>query len=219
MNVVEGGVEILLKVVVKHTWLTVVLGHHGNERADVHGFHFALVVVVFARSSQSGSISNSFLFSLRRIFPLFDGEVVDRVISRVVTPVGTEFDGISLLLKLSALVEFVCPGHTAAEVVPVHVSVDNNVAEGSPAPEAELADLPDIRLPHVIRYVEHHINYNYFYIIAQSVTMYAATKGKNEKITGLDGQVVQLEQDFEDMMRKRDEEKRKLELKFKDVYQ
>ena len=49
--------------------------------------------------------------------------------------------------------------------------------------------------------------------------MYAATKGKNEKITGLDGQVVQLEQDFEDMMRKRDEEKRKLELKFKDVYQ
>ncbi len=31
--------------------------------------------------------------------------------------------------------------------------------------------------------------------------MYAATKGKNEKITGLDGQMVQLETDFEDMMR------------------
>ena len=31
--------------------------------------------------------------------------------------------------------------------------------------------------------------------------------------------MVQLETDFEDMMRKRDEEKRKLELKFKDVYQ
>ena len=57
-------------------------------------------------------------------------------------------------------------------------------------------------------------------IIIKSVTiMYAATKGKNEKITGLDGQVVQLETDFDDMMRKRDEEKRKLELKFKDVYQ
>jgi hypothetical protein len=49
--------------------------------------------------------------------------------------------------------------------------------------------------------------------------MYAATKGKNEKITGLDGQMVVLESDFEEMMRKRDEEKRKLELKFKDVYQ
>ena len=35
---------------------------------------------------------------------------------------------------------------------------------------------------------------------------------------GLDGQVVQLEVDFEDMMTKRDAEKRKLELKFKDVY-
>ena len=49
--------------------------------------------------------------------------------------------------------------------------------------------------------------------------MYDQTKGKNEKIVGLDGQMVQLETDFDDMMRKRDEEKRKLELKFKDVYQ
>ena len=49
--------------------------------------------------------------------------------------------------------------------------------------------------------------------------MYAQTKGNNEKIVGLDGQMVQLETDFDDMMRKRDEEKRKLELKFKDVYQ
>jgi hypothetical protein len=31
--------------------------------------------------------------------------------------------------------------------------------------------------------------------------------------------MVVLESDFEEMMRKRDEEKRKLELKFKDVYQ
>ena len=49
--------------------------------------------------------------------------------------------------------------------------------------------------------------------------MYDQTKGNNEKIVGLDGQMVQLETDFDDMMRKRDEEKRKLELKFKDVYQ
>ena len=31
--------------------------------------------------------------------------------------------------------------------------------------------------------------------------------------------MIKLESDFEEMMRKRDEEKRKLELKFKDVYQ
>ena len=49
--------------------------------------------------------------------------------------------------------------------------------------------------------------------------MYEATKKKNEKLTGLDNQMVQVEADFEEMMRKRDEEKRKLELKFKDVYQ
>ena len=48
--------------------------------------------------------------------------------------------------------------------------------------------------------------------------MYVQTKGNNEKIVGLDGQVVQLEVDFNDMMTKRDIEKRKLELKFKDVY-
>jgi hypothetical protein len=49
--------------------------------------------------------------------------------------------------------------------------------------------------------------------------MYAATKGENEKMSGLDNQMVQVEKDFEEMMRIRNEEKRKLELKFKDVHQ
>jgi len=49
--------------------------------------------------------------------------------------------------------------------------------------------------------------------------MYAATKGKNEKLTGLDGQMIKLEEDYDQMMIIRNEAKRKLELKFKDVYQ
>jgi len=49
--------------------------------------------------------------------------------------------------------------------------------------------------------------------------MYEATKKENEKVKGLDVQMVQVEEDFETMMRIRNEEKRKLELKFKDVYQ
>ena len=49
--------------------------------------------------------------------------------------------------------------------------------------------------------------------------MYQATKIENEKLAGLDNQIVQVEVDFEEMMRIRNEEKRKLELKFKDVYQ
>lgn len=49
--------------------------------------------------------------------------------------------------------------------------------------------------------------------------MYKSTKKENEKVVGLDNQMVQVEADFETMMRVRNEEKRKLELKFKDVYQ
>jgi hypothetical protein len=49
--------------------------------------------------------------------------------------------------------------------------------------------------------------------------MYKATKTENEKLTGLDSQIGQVEVDFDEMMRIRNEEKRKLELKFKDVYQ
>ena len=49
--------------------------------------------------------------------------------------------------------------------------------------------------------------------------MYEATKAENEKMKGLDNQMVQVEADFEEMMRIRNEEKRKLELKFKDVHQ
>jgi hypothetical protein len=49
--------------------------------------------------------------------------------------------------------------------------------------------------------------------------MYDATRKENEKVSGLDNQMVQVEEDFATMMRIRNEEKRKLELKFKDVYQ
>jgi hypothetical protein len=49
--------------------------------------------------------------------------------------------------------------------------------------------------------------------------MYDATRKENEKVSGLDNQMVQVEEDFATMMRTRNEEKRKLELKFKDVYQ
>ena len=49
--------------------------------------------------------------------------------------------------------------------------------------------------------------------------MYNATKKENEKVAGLDNQMVQVEADFEEMMRIRNEAKRQLEIKFKDVYQ
>ena len=49
--------------------------------------------------------------------------------------------------------------------------------------------------------------------------MYEATKKENEKVVGLDTQMVQVEKDFDEMMRVRNEAKRQLELKFKDVYQ
>ncbi len=49
--------------------------------------------------------------------------------------------------------------------------------------------------------------------------MYKSIKTRNEKLGGLDKQMVQVETDFDEMMTKRNEEKRKLELKFKDVYQ
>jgi len=49
--------------------------------------------------------------------------------------------------------------------------------------------------------------------------MYEQTKKPNEKLGGLDNQMVQVETDFDEMMTKRNEEKKKLELKFKDVYQ
>lgn len=48
--------------------------------------------------------------------------------------------------------------------------------------------------------------------------MYTATRKENEKMGGLDKQMVQVEEDFDTMMRIRSEMKRKIELKFKDVY-
>ena len=48
--------------------------------------------------------------------------------------------------------------------------------------------------------------------------MYKQTRTENEKLSGLDRQMVQAEEDFNTMMRIRNEEKRKLEIKFQDVY-
>ena len=49
--------------------------------------------------------------------------------------------------------------------------------------------------------------------------MYDATKKDNLKLTGLKNQVVEMESDFEEMMRVRNEAKKRLEEQFKDVYQ
>ena len=49
--------------------------------------------------------------------------------------------------------------------------------------------------------------------------MYEATKKENLKVKGLDDQIGQVNEEFDEMMRLRNEAKRLLEEKFKDVYQ
>ena len=49
--------------------------------------------------------------------------------------------------------------------------------------------------------------------------MYEATKKENLKVKGIDNQIEQVNEEFEEMMRLRNEAKRLLEEKFKDVYQ
>ena len=44
--------------------------------------------------------------------------------------------------------------------------------------------------------------------------MYEATKKENEKLVGLDNQMIQVETDFNNMMQKRDEEKKELEVHY-----
>jgi len=48
--------------------------------------------------------------------------------------------------------------------------------------------------------------------------MYAATKQDNKKLNQLHGQMDEMDTDFEEMMRMRNEAKKRLEEKFKDVY-
>ena len=48
--------------------------------------------------------------------------------------------------------------------------------------------------------------------------MYEATKGDNEKLGGLQDHMVELDKDFEEMMRIREEARKRLEERFKDVY-
>jgi len=53
----------------------------------------------------------------------------------------------------------------------------------------------------------------------RSNTMYEATLKDNLKLNGLRGQMNEMDNDFEEMMRMRNEAKKRLEEKFKDVYQ
>ena len=49
--------------------------------------------------------------------------------------------------------------------------------------------------------------------------MYDATKKENFKVRGIDNQIEQVKEEFDEMMRLRNEARRILEEKFKDVYQ
>jgi hypothetical protein len=49
--------------------------------------------------------------------------------------------------------------------------------------------------------------------------MYNAVQKDNLKLTGLQSQMKEMDSDFDEMMRMRNEAKKRLEEKFKDVYQ
>lgn len=49
--------------------------------------------------------------------------------------------------------------------------------------------------------------------------MYEQTKRENEKLKGLKGQMQDMSQDFDDMIKAREEAKRRLEARFQDVYE
>ena len=107
--------------------------------------------------AQPWVVVNSLQLRLSLILLVFEREVVDWVVSWLVTPVGAQVLRLLLLVSLVTTEIMVSVGHTPAEEVPVRATVERGHADAAPEDPTHLTDHPDISLSHIVRDVKHHI--------------------------------------------------------------
>ena len=158
VNVSVMRVESLRIVVVKYSWLSVVLfrGHDDAANFTV-GENSSLRLLTFGYF-EPWHIFKGLLSGLLSIFLCLDTEWVLCLVSWVETPVCFKWLCLCFLICLWTF-EIVLPSYTSTEIVPVEVSIGRNKEEEGPEHPSHLTNHPHVGLAHVVGNVEHHCIY------------------------------------------------------------
>ena len=153
-------VEVLVVVIVEHTWLPVVFHHDLSESAHISWGQLSSLLVHVSIWRQSWMVINFLNFGLSLIFLCLEREVVNWLVSWLVTPVGSECLGPIFLVIFGTAKEMISPSNSSSQEVPVTITIDRSHTNSTPEDPSHLPDHPHVSLSHVVCYVEHHFAYN-----------------------------------------------------------
>ena len=123
---------------------------HIAVRHVAHSFVFRIV------HSDPRRVSHGLLSCLLGLHARLDRERKLALVPRVETPIGTSCLSFSLPISISLAGKRILPGNSAAQVVPVEVTVGGDESKCTPEDPSHFADHPDVGLAHVVCHVEHH---------------------------------------------------------------
>lgn len=166
------GVESLGHVVVKGTWLSVVLTGNRDNSTDLLWLNKSDSSIIVAGSHNTRVVRNSLLSGLSLILGFLDGKIESGFEARLETPVCTELIGILSLFILSQARVVVLVGSSAAKEIPIEVTVHGYEAAQAPKHPTTLTDHPHVGLTHVICDMEHHLLLILNILYIERVTLY-----------------------------------------------
>ena len=88
------GIEVLTVVIVEHSWFSIVLHHDLAEGAHILAIRLVVLVSHISLWTQPWVVVNSLHLRLSSILLVFEREVVNWIISWLVTPIGAQVLGI-----------------------------------------------------------------------------------------------------------------------------
>ena len=155
-NFREEGVEGLGFGIVKHSRLSVVLRGNSNNSSGFFGVDVPCHIFSWHNFPDSRGVFEVVFPTLLTVFILFKREVIDWLISGLITPVGSLYLCLLLLFIFSLPAEPVAPGNSSSQIIPISVSVNGDGEDSSPEDPTHLPDHPDISLSHIVCNMEHH---------------------------------------------------------------
>ena len=149
-------VEVLAEIVVKCTWLTIMLHPDRENSSDIFGWHESPFDIHVSSWIQTRMIVHFFFGCLSCIFLYFQGKVVFWFIPLLITPISTGVFSLCLSFFLSTTEKMISPWCSPTQVVPISDSIKWNRNASTPEDPSALSNHPYVGLTHVIRNMEHH---------------------------------------------------------------
>ncbi len=131
-------------------------GSYINNGSDVFRCHVTILPVTLRSCDKSGCVINILFWVHLRISVAFDGEIVSRFISRLVSPISSLFLGLCFHVLFTDSAQFFLQDDSASQEIPIEISIQGDKSNCSPEDPTHFSNHPDISLSHIVGHMKYH---------------------------------------------------------------